>query len=57
MNLVIKTLRYQIVYGFVETFSFRLRLYDDLSYTFFYLFFANIFDDAIRVLNTLFMFI
>ena len=38
MNLVIKSLRYQIANGFVETFSFRLRLYDDLSYTFFFFF-------------------
>jgi hypothetical protein len=56
MNLVIKTLRYQIVYGFVETFSFRLRLSDDLSYAFVFVF-VNIFDDAIRVLNTFYMFI
>ena len=39
---------------------FRLRLYDDLSYTlcfFVVVFFVNIFDDVIRVLNTFFTFI
>ena len=63
MNLVIKTLRYQIDYGFVETFSFRLRLYDDLSYIFFLLTFLRMrfqflihFSGSFKFFNTILSF-